>query len=117
MRTQFLLDYSSLITFLLSHAQLCTKTPIMSLSVDASNSCIPPCCKVVSLNPPLPTTTRGVPLSLDGEGGRINADKPLLVYPSGRLVVVRELELFETKKIKAFVYRGHTANGRFYKSF
>ena len=63
-----------------------------------------------------------MPLSLHGEGGRYNSDKPLLVYPSGRLVVVRELTSDlengsgdENKKmsVKAFVYRGHTANGRF----
>jgi hypothetical protein len=100
----------------------------MPITVDASNSCIPPSCNISSLIPPLPTTERGVPLSLDGSGGRINADKPLLVYPSGRLVVVRDLSFDvvssdddvnsnsggdKKKQIKAFVYRGHTANGKF----
>lgn len=86
-----------------------------SLSVDASNSCIPPSCNLISLSPPLPTTTRGVPLNVHGEGGRINSEKPLLVYPSGRFVVVRQLQDYEgKKKIKAFVYRGHTANGTYF---
>ena len=101
----------------------------MPLSVDASNSCIPPTCNIISLNPPLPTTIRGVPLSLHGEGGRYNSSKPLLVYPSGRLVVVRELSNDITdhgngsseggngeKKVKAFVYRGHTAAGKLFQS-
>lgn len=78
------------------------------LSVDASNSCIPHSHKLLSLIPPLPRPERGIPLSLDGTGGRINADRPLLVYPSGRLVVIRELDPY--KKVKAFIYRGHTAN-------
>ena len=92
----------------------------MPLSVDASNSCIPPSCNIISLTPPLPTTNRGIPLSVHGEGGRVNATKPLLVYPSGRLVVVRELASDLNNgigdggaKVKAFVYRGHTATGEF----
>ena len=96
----------------------------MPLSVDASNSCIPPTCNIISLNPPLPTTNRGVPLSLHGEGGRYNSTKPLLVYPSSRLVVVRELSTdingkadesngTGEKTVKAFVYRGHTATGMY----
>ena len=92
----------------------------MPLSVDASNACIPPSCNIISLSPPLPTTNRGEPLRLHGESGRYNATKTLLVYPSGRLVVVRELVSeegggakngSEGKNVKAFVYRGHTAAG------
>lgn len=78
-----------------------------TLSVDASNSCIPPTHKLIFQTPPLPKPERGLPISLDGTGGRINSDRPLLVYPSGRLVVVRELD--HSKKVKSFVYRGHTA--------
>ncbi len=108
----------------------------MPLSVDASNSCIPPSYSrsLIAHVPPLPTTVRGVPLSLHGDGGRFNNNDPLkgplLVYPSGRLVVVRDLSSMpmsmssgsesgsgengtKTKnKIQAFVYRGHTANGK-----
>jgi len=98
----------------------------MGLSVDASNSCIPPTCNLIGQAPPLPTTERGIPLSLDGSGGRLNADRPLLVYPSGRLVVIRELSSEgnfgngnangngsngndnNDQKIKSFVYRGHS---------
>jgi WD40 repeat protein len=78
-----------------------------TLSVDASNSCIPPSHNLIFQTPPLPKPERGLPISLDGTGGRINSDRPLLVYPSGRLVVVRELD--NSKKVKSFVYRGHTA--------
>ena len=99
----------------------------MPPSVDASNACIPESGaeNLLCNTPPLPTTTRGVPLSLHGEGGRFNSDKPLLVYPSGRLVVVRELtsDLKNSggdddggggkMSVKSFVYRGHSANGRF----
>ena len=81
------------------------------LSVDASNSCIPPSNNLIALTPPIPETKRGEPLILDGQGGRINSDRSLLVYPSGRLVVVRELQSDEDSgsQVKAFVYRGHTA--------
>ena len=48
----------------------------MSLSVDASNSCIPPSCNLVAHVPPLPTSVRGVPLSLHGDGGRLNNNNP-----------------------------------------
>ena len=87
----------------------------MPLEVDASNSCIPPSHSLIALTPPLPTTTRGEPVILDGNGGSFNADRSILVYPSGRLVVVRDLDsdLEETegtsKRVRAFVYRGHTA--------
>lgn len=42
---------------------------------------------------------------MDGRVGRLNADQPFLVYPSGKFVVVRHL----TDVTKNFVYRGHTA--------
>mmetsp|Transcript_22140 Transcript_22140/g.48228 ORF Transcript_22140/g.48228 Transcript_22140/m.48228 type:complete len:730 (-) Transcript_22140:2269-4458(-) len=102
------------------------------LEVDASNSCIPATCNVSALCPPLPTAVRGEPCVLDGHGGRINSDRPVLLYSSGRLVVVRELDddvagddaaattaavavakwkggIERPAKVRAFVYRGHTA--------
>jgi FOG: WD40 repeat len=76
------------------------------LSVDASNSCIPPNCNLVGQIPPLPKPERGVPLILDGNSGRRNAGAgPILLYPSRQFVIARNLETG-----KSFVYRGHTAN-------
>ena len=95
------------------------KTVIMGTQVDASNSCIPPTCNLTALTPPLPTATRGAPVYLDGKTGRINSDRPVIVYGSGRLVIVRELscdglggvqqDKGGKNAVKAFVYRGHTA--------
>jgi len=88
----------------------------MPLTVDASNSCIPPASDLTALTPPLPSTVRGEPVVLDGRAGRLNSDRPVLLYASGRLVIVRELQSdldaeskATTTKVKAFVYRGHTA--------
>jgi WD repeat-containing protein 1 (actin-interacting protein 1) len=94
----------------------------MAPSVDASNSCIPLSSPLSSLSPPLPTTVRGEPTVLDGSPGRLNADYPLILYGSGRLVIVRELPLDVpgggstdqtkhdgNKRQKTFVYRGHMA--------
>jgi WD40 repeat protein len=101
----------------------------MPIEVDASNSCIPETCNLAALCPPLPTATRGEPCVLDGHGGRINGDRPVLLYSSGRLVVVRELDgevppgdhsepaavakwkggIERPARVRAFVYRGHTA--------
>ncbi|KAL3782567.1 hypothetical protein ACHAW5_004875 [Stephanodiscus triporus] len=65
-------------------------------SVDASNACIPPSHPLVRQSLPLPTATRGEPLFLDGDGGRLNEDdvgrRPLLMYGFGRLVVIREVD-------------------------
>ena len=49
--------------------------------------------------PPNPSTARGV-------GTQINShpDKPLIIYPSGKFVVVRDL----SDVSKSFVYRGHS---------
>jgi WD40 repeat protein len=82
-------------------------------SVDASNCCIPPSSPLEALFPPLPSTVRGEPCILDGKPGRLNDDRPMILYSSGRLVVCRELDT-ETdqncaRKIQAFVYRGHMA--------
>ena len=105
-------------------------TTIMPIEVDASNSCIPAVCNLAALCPPLPTANRGEPCVLDGHGGRINGDRPVLLYSSGRLVVVRELDgevpppagggaeeavakwkggIERPARVRAFVYRGHTA--------
>lgn len=90
----------------------------MGLAVDATNACIPTTLPLSALFPPLPTTTRGEPCILDGKVGRNNKDRPLLLYGNGRCVIVRdlsaELESGEenedaSKRVKAFVYRGHTA--------
>jgi len=81
----------------------------MGLNVDASNSCIPPSAPLFSQFPPLPTNARGEPSVIDGKGGRINEGRPLLLYASGRLVVVRDFGT--TKGVgKSLVYRGHGAH-------
>ena len=63
---------------------------------------------------------------LDGKAGRINNDRPVILYSSGRLVVVRELGeeidgdngngvakwkggIDRPSGVRAFVYRGHAA--------
>ena len=60
-------------------------------SVDASNACIPPTHPLLRQAFPLPTTTRGEPLFLDGNGGRYNEDNdkvpPLVMYALGKLIV------------------------------
>eukprot|EP00567_Pseudictyota_dubia_P005077 CAMPEP_0197453026 /NCGR_PEP_ID=MMETSP1175-20131217/33719_1 /TAXON_ID=1003142 /ORGANISM="Triceratium dubium, Strain CCMP147" /LENGTH=782 /DNA_ID=CAMNT_0042986189 /DNA_START=252 /DNA_END=2600 /DNA_ORIENTATION=+ len=97
------------------------------LDVDASNPCVPPSHPLVASVPPLPSAVRGEPIVIDAKCGRINADRPVLLYSNGRLVVVRELEgdvggssdgsgeskwkggLSRPHGVKAFVYRGHMA--------
>lgn len=79
-------------------------TPTMSTSVDASNSCIPPSSPLLTQVPPLPSTTRGEPCVLSGEAGRLNATEDMLLYTSGKLVVLRSL-----KTGQCFCYRGHTS--------
>ena len=88
-----------------------TSAPTMPLAIDASNACVPITSPLIHLSPPLPTTTRGEPTFLDGNPGRFNADLSLIVYGSGRLVVVREIHNDQDGKTasKTFVYRGHTA--------
>ena len=95
-----------------------------TLEKDASNAGIPPSHPLITLIPPLPTTSRGEPLVIDGNPGTFNSKRPVVLYPAGKLVVIRELSDFfnvnaDDKKtpdnpsgntaIKAFVYRGHTA--------
>lgn len=104
----------------------------MGLDTDASNSCIPPLHPLTHQALPLPTASRGEPLFLDGHGGRLNdnddAKAPLVMYATGKLIVVRELDLdgaaaasgacaassTRTSPCGApskggFVYRGHSA--------
>jgi len=81
-------------------------------NVDASNCCIPPEHPLEAAHPPLPSTTRGEPCVLDGKCGRGNDDRPLILYSNHKLVIVRELDgviSSADRKVKALVYRGHTA--------
>lgn len=99
--------------------------------VDASNACIPPTHPLTFQALPLPSASRGERIFLDGESGRLNDDNnnraPLVMYASGKLIVVREIDLSnECMKTTAspsstfvgpsgapstngFVYRGHSA--------
>ncbi|KAL7476319.1 hypothetical protein ACHAW6_002190 [Cyclotella cf. meneghiniana] len=65
--------------------------------IDASNASIPSSHPLTFQCLPLPTTTRGEPLFLEGDGGRLNdndASKcPFLMYGTGKLIVVREIHL------------------------
>jgi WD repeat-containing protein 1 (actin-interacting protein 1) len=75
-----------------------------------SNSCIPPTAPVTAQVPSLPNTIRGEPCPLDGEGGRLNAGKAILAYPSGKLCVFRSLkdgEKLPNSQHPILVYRGH----------
>ena len=96
-----------------------------TLETDASNCSIPLGAPIAALAPPLPSTTRGEPTIISGIGGRFNKDRPVILYPAGKLVVVRELSAehgFESitpaktvdnpegkAPVRAFVYRGHNA--------
>jgi len=78
--------------------------------VSASNACIPVEYPVSVQVPPLPNTLRGEPCALDGESGRISAEKTFLSYTSGKLCVVRSLNKSETlpnSEATILVYRGH----------
>ena len=67
----------------------------MGLHTDASNCCIPPGHPLVHQALPLPTASRGEPVFLDGQGGRLNDNDgtkaPLVMYATGKLVVIREV--------------------------
>lgn len=77
--------------------------------MDASNACIPPKSPLHSLFPPLPTTVRGEPCSLDSFCFNDTGSMTLL-YSNGRLLIAREISIEGAKKkVKAFVYRGHMA--------
>jgi hypothetical protein len=60
-------------------------------SVDASNACILPSHILLSLVPPLPSTAWGEPCVLDDHAGHLNAQDPILLYASCRLVIVMKL--------------------------
>jgi len=78
---------------------------------DASNSCLPPSSAVIISAPPVPSASRGERCSLDGLAGRINAEKAVLAYGSGKLVVVRNLDntplLPDHNDLPVLCYRGH----------
>lgn len=95
-------------------------------NVDASNSCVPPSHPLARQALPLPTPTRGEPLRLDGDGGRLSegdgARAPLVMYGWNKLVVVREVAVAGggspspppvgpsgAPSTGGFVYRGHSA--------
>lgn len=81
---------------------------------DASNSCLPPASPVIISTPPIPQTERGERCSIDGKAGRLNGDKPIMVYPSGKLVVSRTLDnsplLPSLSPLPVLCYRGHHYN-------
>lgn len=68
--------------------------------IDASNACIPPAHPLAFQSLPLPSATRGEPIFLDGDGGRLNdgddSKAPLLMYAVGKLIVIREIQLDES---------------------
>ena len=96
-------------------------------NVDASNSCVPPSYPLVRQALPLPTPTRGEPLRLVGDGGRLSegdvARAPLVMYAWNKLVCVREVDVggppggggqalvgpSGAPSTCGFVYRGHSA--------
>jgi len=100
-------------------------------AVDASNSCIPPSIPLTHQCVPLPTSSRGEPLFLDGNVGRLSENDeskvPCVMYAWGKLIVVREIDIssgsnsdtFSTSaknigpsgapSTNGFIYRGHSA--------
>ena len=84
----------------------------MPLGPDASNACLPEGSPVIYSTPPVPSTTRGERCPLDGEAGRLNASKSLLGYPSGKSIVIRNLDEsvnLDSQSLPVLVYRGHNA--------
>ena len=87
----------------------------MPPSVDATNACLPVDSPVTVCVPPVPSTERGERCGLDGKAGRANGDKAVLSYPSGKHVVVRNIDgptaaplLADSAcKLPVLVYRGH----------
>mmetsp|Transcript_55889 Transcript_55889/g.118857 ORF Transcript_55889/g.118857 Transcript_55889/m.118857 type:complete len:698 (-) Transcript_55889:242-2335(-) len=101
-------------------------------AVDASNSCVPPTHPLTRQSLPLPTASRGEPVFLDGDAGRLSeiddAKAPCAMYAWGKLIVVREIDVnddgmastFSASSTRTgpsgapstggFVYRGHSAN-------
>ncbi|GKZ01376.1 hypothetical protein MPSEU_001088500 [Mayamaea pseudoterrestris] len=93
----------------------------MSLSSSgpsAANACLPADAPVVKSVPPLPSPTRSVRCSLDGDSGRLFSTKPLLTYCSGKSVIVRTLDesiLLQQEEfspiVSCLIYRGHCSTG------
>lgn len=87
----------------------------MPPAVDATNAVLPVNAPVVVSVPPVPSTERGERCGLDGKCGRGFADQPVLTYPSGKHVVVRNIDgpkappLLPNSacKLPVMVYRGH----------
>ena len=93
---------------------------IMVSGPDASNSSLPSQHPVMVSVPPVPTCVRGERCALTGSVGRLNADKPCLVYASQKGVVccnlddpaaagVTPLLPHINKHLPVLVYRGHAA--------
>ena len=107
-------------------------------AVDASNSCIPPSHPLTHQSLPLPTSSRGEPLFLDGNCGRLTTNDETktscLLYAWGKLIVVREIDDIDiaasssstsikttfapsnnntnpsnSPSTNGFIYRGHSA--------
>jgi hypothetical protein len=82
---------------------------------DASNASLPVKSPVTVCVPPVPSTERGERCGLDGKAGRLFGGKSVLCYPSGKNVVIRNIEgpkapalLPHTDcKLPVLVYRGH----------
>lgn len=80
---------------------------------DAANCCLPPKSPVIISVPPVPSPERGDRCPLDGKAGRMNNDKAIITYTSGKSVVVRELDgktvlpHDPVSKLPTLIYRGH----------
>ena len=87
---------------------------IMPPTVDASNAALPAVHPVIVSVPPVPKCERGERVSVDGKAGRLNKDKSVLCYPSGKNIIVRNIEgkpllpdTTSNKLVDSLVYRGH----------
>ena len=82
---------------------------------DASNAALPAASPVVVSIPPVPSCERGERCAMDGKAGRVNKGKSVLAYPSGKNLVIRNIDgemlLPATEsKVDVLVYRGHAYN-------
>jgi WD repeat-containing protein 1 (actin-interacting protein 1) len=73
----------------------------------AANVCLPDDAPVVATYPPLPSPSRGVRCSLQGNLGRLQSNSPGILYPSQKQVVVRPIDSTTDPTKKPTVYRGH----------
>jgi len=86
---------------------------------DASNSCLPGKHPVLISVPPVPSCVRGERCAFSGQAGRLNSDKPCLIYAAQKLVVCRNLDIAGDSKtppllphvnpLPVMVYRGHSS--------